>query len=105
MINSMSFSNWNQFEKVDLEFNSNLTILTGVNGSGKSTILRVLGRLLGWEYREIAKPISKLNSKIRSFSPNYLIGSAVTDPTIKLALEEIIKSLESKTNLDKKRRV
>lgn len=103
MINSMSFSNWNQFEKVDLEFNSNLTILTGVNGSGKSTILRVLGRLLGWEYREIAKPISKLNSKIRSFSPNYLIGSAVTDPTIKLALEEIIKSLESKTNLDKKK--
>lgn len=103
MLKSIEFNNWNQFEKINIEFNSNLTILTGVNGSGKSTILRILGRLLGWEYREIAKPISKLNNKIRNYSPNYLIGSAVADPTIKSALEEIVKSLESKANLDNKK--
>ncbi|MGM0860682.1 MAG: AAA family ATPase [Bacillota bacterium] len=103
MLKSIEFNNWNQFEKIDIEFNSNLTILTGVNGSGKSTILRILGRLLGWEYREIAKPISKMNTKMRNYSPNYLLGSAVADPIIKSALEEIIKSLESKANLDSKK--
>lgn len=41
---------WQQFQTVDLNFNRRVTILTGANGSGKSTILRMLAKALGWNF-------------------------------------------------------
>ncbi|MBP7864216.1 AAA family ATPase [bacterium] len=39
---SLQLAGWRQFAKVDLDFHERLTILTGRNGSGKSTILKIL---------------------------------------------------------------
>ena len=49
----MYFSNikihkWQQFESVDIDFGEKLTILTGVNGSGKTSILTILARHGDW---------------------------------------------------------
>lgn len=49
----MYFSNikihkWQQFESVDINFGEKLTILTGVNGSGKTSILTILARHGDW---------------------------------------------------------
>lgn len=35
---------WNQFEKFELEFHDRVTIITGKNGVGKSTLLRMIAR-------------------------------------------------------------
>jgi predicted ATPase len=41
---------WRQFDEVDIELHPRLTVLTGANGSGKSTILSILeGNLIGGE--------------------------------------------------------
>lgn len=38
---------WRQFSRVELDLSSRVTILTGINGSGKTTILRLLSAVLG----------------------------------------------------------
>ena len=47
MIEKMHIENWRQFDTIDIEFDNRLTILTGTNGSGKTTILNVLSKLFG----------------------------------------------------------
>lgn len=42
----LSLSNYRGFTQIDLEFDSKITVLAGVNGSGKSGILRALAALL-----------------------------------------------------------
>lgn len=47
---------WQQFEKIDIDFHSKLTVLTGANGSGKTTILNLLARHFGWNSVSLATP-------------------------------------------------
>ena len=39
---------WRQFENVEIRFHDRMTILTGANGAGKTTILNLLARHFGW---------------------------------------------------------
>ena len=45
---AMRLHTWRQFEDVDINFHERLTILTGANGAGKTTILNLLARHFGW---------------------------------------------------------
>lgn len=47
---------WKQFQTIDIDFHSNLTVLTGANGSGKTTILNLLAKHFGWQIDELATP-------------------------------------------------
>ena len=49
----LSLSNYRGFTQLDLEFDRRITVLAGVNGSGKSAILRALAILLSHLLREI----------------------------------------------------
>lgn len=53
---SLKINDWKQFKKIDIEFHPNLTVLTGANGSGKTTILNLLARHFGWSITELATP-------------------------------------------------
>ncbi|MCL2378892.1 MAG: AAA family ATPase [Defluviitaleaceae bacterium] len=49
MFENLKIENWRQFSKLDIDFHPRLTVLTGVNGSGKTTVLNVLSECLGWK--------------------------------------------------------
>lgn len=45
---NLKLRRWRQLEDVQIDFHPKLTVLTGANASGKTTILNVLGRHFGW---------------------------------------------------------
>ena len=45
----LRISNWRQFRDLDLKFHGRLTVLTGANGAGKTTVLNLLSRHFGWQ--------------------------------------------------------
>ena len=47
---------WQQFRSVDLEFHPRLTVLTGANASGKTTILNLLARHADWRVPALSVP-------------------------------------------------
>lgn len=49
-------SGWRQFNDIDIDLGSNVTVLTGPNGCGKTTILNVLARHFGWNINFISSP-------------------------------------------------
>jgi len=53
----ITLNGWRQFESVDIEFAQNVTVLTGANGAGKTTILNILGRHFGWNVGFVSTPI------------------------------------------------
>lgn len=55
---------WQQFENIEVNFHDRLTVLTGANGSGKTTILNLLGRHFGWDSHPMAVPKKDVVSKI-----------------------------------------
>lgn len=51
---NLKLKRWRQFEEIDLDLGSNLCVLTGPNGCGKTTVLNVLGRHFGWNLNFLA---------------------------------------------------
>ena len=47
---------WRQFRYIDIKCHDQLTILTGANGAGKTTILNLLNRHFGWNLSFISTP-------------------------------------------------
>ncbi len=56
MFTNLNLHNWRQFERVEIDFHPRLTILTGVNGTGKTTLLHLLNRYLGWDLHFVSSP-------------------------------------------------
>jgi predicted ATPase len=56
LFKSLEINNWKQFAKINIEFHDRLTILTGANASGKTTILNALALHFGWQINELNAP-------------------------------------------------
>lgn len=54
--NSIQLTEWQQFKKIEIVFHPKVTIITGANGSGKSTILKLLSTHFGWNLPFLATP-------------------------------------------------
>lgn len=57
MFTSMRVEDWRQFGVVDLAFHPRLTVLTGANATGKTTLLQVLGMHFNWIVPLLGVPI------------------------------------------------
>lgn len=69
MFKRIKISNWRQFADIDIKFDSKLTILTGANGSGKTTILNILRHSFGVGWKFISTPErDKENGKLNYYS-------------------------------------
>ena len=56
MFEQIKIHRWRQFRDIDIKFHDQLTILTGANGAGKTTILNMLNRHFGWNLAFISTP-------------------------------------------------
>lgn len=52
----LEIKDWQQFSNVEVEFHDRLTILTGANASGKTTLLNLLGKHHQWDVPSLAVP-------------------------------------------------
>lgn len=86
----LTLSNWRQFSNVEIDFHDQLTIITGANGAGKTTILRLLSQHFGWSFNLLATPRTRLSSQGFQFStgvnrrndiaaPHNIVGSIIYD--------------------------
>lgn len=49
MFTRLNIKEWRQFSDIDIVFHEHLTVLTGANGAGKTTILNLISRSIGWQ--------------------------------------------------------
>ncbi|XDD45233.1 AAA family ATPase [Leptospira sp. WS39.C2] len=69
----LEIKGWRQFEEVSIDLSSDLTVLTGKNGCGKTTILNVLGKHFGWNINFVSTPHYLKKKKGRFWSDVYEI--------------------------------
>jgi len=68
VLRRLELGNWRQFGSVDIEFHDRLTVLTGANGSGKTTVLSLLSQHFGWSFQYLSEPRLDRKRALRYFS-------------------------------------
>ena len=58
---------WRQFKSIKIKFHPQLTIITGPNGTGKSTLLSILSRHFGYTRTYLATPIIRKSKSFFSY--------------------------------------
>lgn len=92
----IAISDWKQFEKVEINFHQQLTVLTGANGSGKTTILNLLSTHFGWSHIELATPAKEESTGIFKFFQRFFKSPS---KSLENKIGELVYSNGEKTNL------
>jgi hypothetical protein len=74
----LTITDWRQFSNVDLALHPRMTIITGANGAGKTTILRLLAQHFGWHLPLLSTPKKKPGATAFSYATGLfrkLLGS------------------------------
>ncbi|GBE16313.1 recombination protein F [bacterium BMS3Abin15] len=93
----LKLSEWQQFQNIEIDFHNRLTVLTGANGSGKTTILgHILSKHCGWNFQSGSTPkkdkdgIWKYLTRLfngENKSQQTVIGELLYDDNVKAELQ------------------
>lgn len=64
----LQLSGWRQFNSVSVDFSAPVTVLTGSNGCGKTSILTILSQHFGWNINFVSTPFDSRKSGRRLYS-------------------------------------
>ncbi len=64
---NITISGWRQFHNVSLDFHPRLTVITGANGAGKSSLLGLLTQHFGWQKLFLGTPLKKRINGVARF--------------------------------------
>ncbi|RQU52427.1 AAA family ATPase [Burkholderia cenocepacia] len=78
----IEINNWRQFSSIDIEFHERLTVITGANGAGKSTILGVLAQHFGWQRQYLSTPRRPKGSTSYSYVTGLWNTRRTSQPSI-----------------------
>lgn len=70
-ITSLNIDGWRQFDSIHLDLSKQITVLTGQNGCGKTTLLNLLNRHFGWSLNFISTPLFSKRTTRRIWSDLY----------------------------------
>lgn len=85
MFTRLSIKDWRQFSNIDIVFHEHLTVLTGANGTGKTTVLNLLSKSTGWNpqfvssYEKDEKGVSKYFNSLKSLGQKLFIKLTSTN--------------------------
>jgi predicted ATP-dependent endonuclease of OLD family len=92
----LKISDWRQFNEVNIDFHNKVTVITGSNGAGKSTVLRVLAKHFSWNCDFLAMPFYDEDKGVSVFT-NTRQSNSSTDINYKIG--EIEYSNKSTSSL------
>ncbi len=72
----LQIRDWRQFSEIDIRFHPRLTVLTGANASGKTTLLNLLSHHFNWFTQYLGVPI-----RSPALSPQWQVDLRHTDQT------------------------
>jgi predicted ATP-binding protein involved in virulence len=93
---NLEINSWQQFEKIDIDFNSRLTVLTGANGSGKTTLLNILSKHSGWAMNSLATPKKDMKTKAINYITRWWKGANKSNET---AIGQIVYNNNAQANI------
>lgn len=65
MFEELTLHRWRQFNSIQLKLDERMTVLTGENGTGKTTILNILSKHFGWNLKFISTPLPVSKTKAK----------------------------------------
>ena len=78
----LKLEEWQQFRSVDLQFHPRLTVLTGANASGKTTILNLLARHTDWQVQTLSVPRRSARTGLIEFVTRFFGGRDQSDQNV-----------------------
>lgn len=97
----ITLNEWRQFSNIDIDFHPNVTIITGANGAGKSTILKLLSKHFGWHHPFLGTPFLSAQKGVFQykslFKPSHKISQGYEHS--QYSLGQIIYSNQSIANI------
>jgi energy-coupling factor transporter ATP-binding protein EcfA2 len=72
----LEINKWQQFERIELELHDRLTILTGSNGCGKTTLLSLLARHSGWVQQSLSTPKKDKKTGVIKYISRFFKGKS-----------------------------
>lgn len=114
--NKLTLSGWRQFHKIDIEFHPKLTIITGANGAGKSSLLSMLTQHFGWQHRFLGTPLKRrINGVVKFITglrraykqdvSEYTVGTIEYLPSAEATLKTSTEGIQYSVNIYNQRNV